>query len=462
MTREDTICAVATGMNNSGIGIIRLSGSRAIDIADSIFIGRKKISEMDTYTAAFGYVTGSDGSEIDETVVLVMRRPHSYTTEDTVEFDLHGGMLVIRKVLDEIVSKGARIAEPGEFTKRAFMGGRIDLSQAEAVMDIISAENDRALSMSVSKLRGSLRSGIEELRERIIYNTAYIESALDDPENYSLEGFSDRLKENVDNMISDVDRMIKTYDEGRIVRDGIRTAIVGRPNVGKSSILNMLLNEDRAIVTDIPGTTRDVLEETARLGGVTLRLVDTAGIRDTGDEVERIGVDKALKNIETAELVLMTVDSSVPFGDEDKDIMARLAGKRTIILLNKTDLTPVTGPDDIREAAEGMAFPPEIIEISALEGRGTDALRNAVEEMFLSGSIDYRNDVVITSERHRGLLIDAREALQRVRESIDAGSPEDFYTIDLMDAYEALGLIIGETLSDDLADKIFSEFCMGK
>ena len=476
MFKNETICAAATGMARSAIGMIRVSGPEAISICDGIFEGKKRISEMDTFTAAFGRIV-DNGTTIDEAVVLVMKAPHTYTTEDTVEIDVHGGTYVMRKVLELLVKKGARLAEPGEFTKRAFLGGRIDMTEAEAVMDVISAETDRALRTSVGQLTGKLRFEILSLRERILYHTAYIESALDDPENYSLDGFSEKLSEDVDEIRTRIDELLATSEEGRVIREGISTAIVGRPNVGKSSMLNRLLGEERAIVTEVEGTTRDTLEEYIDIGGILLKLIDTAGIHSTEDVVEKIGVDKARQSIESADLVLMLLDGADELTEEDRAICSFMKDKRVIVLINKVDkleAKPETGSqgDDsvtnINEEtlseilSEAGASNSKIVYVSAKTGQGIDELKALIKEMFLRNEIDYNDQVYITRERHKALLLTARESLDRVKESIEAGVGEDFLTIDLMAAYETLGEIIGETLEDDLAEKIFAEFCMGK
>lgn len=465
MYKTDTICAVATGMGRSAIGIIRVSGPEAIQVCDGIFKGKKQIKDMESFTAAFGRIMDGD-TILDEAVVLVMKAPHTYTTEDTVEIDLHGGMYVIKKVTELLLEKGVRPAEPGEFTKRAFLGGRIDMTEAEAVMDVINAESDMALSASVNQLTGLLKKEIRDLREKIIYNTAYIESAIDDPENYSLEGFDNELRDRVEEVIDRINVLLKTSDDGRIIKEGIRTAIVGRPNAGKSSILNLLLGENRAIVTDVEGTTRDTLEEYAEIDGIMLKLIDTAGIRDTDDTVEKIGVEKARSSIADADLVLFVVDGSEKINDNDREIMRLLGEKKVVLLINKSDKEKSLDDEEIiRIFQEEMPLnDKEIIAvpISAKTGEGLNELKEKIKSLFFSEQIDYNNQVYITNARNKESLISARVSLEKVIESVDAGVGEDFYTIDLMSAYEALGEIIGEALEDDLADKIFKEFCMGK
>ena len=456
MYTNDTICAVATGMGQSAIGIIRISGPEAITVADKLFRGRKKLSEMPSFTAAFGRIYDGE-TKMDEIIALVMKRPHTYTTEDTVELDCHGGPLVMKRVMELLIKEGVRPAEPGEFTKRAYLGGRIDMTGAEAVMDVINAENDMALQSSLEQLSGSLRKAITELRDKILYETAFIESAIDDPENYSLDGYSDKLIGTIDDIAGSIDKLILTGDEGRIIKEGIRTAIVGRPNVGKSSIMNMLTGTERAIVTDIEGTTRDTLEEYITFGGMTLKLIDTAGIRETEDAVEKIGVDRAIESMNQADLVMLVLDSSDSLNENDIRLIEMIRDRKYIVLVNKSDMAPVLTDADLAGLDKD-----KILQISAKNGEGFDLLRDRIKEMFFSKEIDFNNQVYITNVRHKASLIRAKESLDRVRSSIDAGMGEDFYTIDLMAAYESLGEIIGESLEDDLADKIFSEFCMGK
>ena len=454
MKDSDTICAIATGMGQSAIGIIRISGEDAIEKADKIFRGKRKLSELQSFTASFGGIYDGD-KKLDEVIALVMRGPHTYTTEDTVELDCHGGPLVMKRVLELLIREGIRPAEPGEFTKRAFLGGRIDMTEAEAVMDVISAENDMALASSLEQLSGSLREKTVSLRDRILHETAFIESAIDDPENYSLDGYSEKLDDIIEGLSKEIETLISTSDEGRIIREGIRTAIVGRPNVGKSSIMNMLTGTDRAIVTDIEGTTRDTLEEYINLGGITLKLIDTAGIRDTEDVVEKIGVDRAIESMEAADLIMLVLDSSESLTDNDRELISRLRDKRYIVLINKSDLAQKLDTAELGELQN-------VLYISAKSGQGLDEIRETIREMFFKNEIDFNNQLYITNARHKAALVRAAESLGRVRESIGAGVGEDFYTIDMMAAYESLGEIIGETLEDDLADKIFKDFCMGK
>ncbi len=456
---KDTIAAIATGMGNSGIGIIRLSGDEALAIASKIFKPKnnnKDILTMESYTAAYGLVE-YEGRVYDEAIALVMRGPKTYTAEDVVELDCHGGVTILKEILDLIIKLGARVAEPGEFTKRAFLNGRIDMSQAESVMDLIHAKNDMAAKSSLKQLQGGLRDTITAMRDKLLYNIAYIESALDDPENYSLDAFPQELESTVDNLLITVESLIKSSDNGRLIKEGIRTVIVGRPNAGKSSILNMLLGEDRAIVTDIEGTTRDTLEELINIDGISLNMVDTAGIRDTEDLVEKIGVDKAKDSIKDADLVLYIVDGTTSLDENDFKIMDIIKEKKSITIINKNDMDIVV--DNLLITSK---IDTKIIELSAKQGTGKDILHNLLKEMFFNKEVSYNDELYITNLRHKNLLYDAKESLSKVLESISMGMGEDFYTIDLMAAYASLGKIIGEELEDDLVNKIFAEFCMGK
>ena len=398
-----------------------------------------------------------EGRVYDEAIALVMRGPKTYTAEDVVELDCHGGITILKEILDLIIKLGARVAEPGEFTKRAFLNGRIDMSLAESVMDLIHAKNDMAAKSSLKQLQGDLRDTITAMRDKLLYNIAYIESALDDPENYSLDAFPQELESTVDNLLITVESLIKSSDNGRLIKEGIRTVIVGRPNAGKSSILNMLLGEDRAIVTDIEGTTRDTLEELINIDGISLNMVDTAGIRDTEDLVEKIGVDKAKDSIKDADLVLYIVDGTTPLDENDFKIMDIIKDKKSITIINKNDMDIVV--DNLLITSK---IDTKIIELSAKQGTGKDILHNLLKEMFFNNEVSYNDELYITNLRHKNLLYDAKESLSKVLESISMGMGEDFYTIDLMAAYASLGKIIGEELEDDLVNKIFAEFCMGK
>lgn len=457
--KTDTIAAIATAMSNSGIGIVRISGDEALEVADRIFVskkGNKKVSEMASHTIHYGYV--KDGEDIvDEVMLLIMKAPNSYTTEDTIEIDCHGGVLVMQKILETVLKYGARAAEPGEFTKRAFLNGRIDLSQAESVIDIINAKNDFALQSSVSQLRGSVLEKIKDLRASIIHEIAFIESALDDPEHVDIKSYPQKLLITVKSLWKTVDKMLESADNGRVLREGINTVIVGKPNAGKSSLLNTLVGQERAIVTDIAGTTRDILEEQIRLRGISLNVIDTAGIRDTDDVVEQIGVNKSREYVEKADLVIYVVDSSTPLDENDEEIIASIQDKNAIILLNKSDLHQVTTKEMLKEKIDRKT-----IEISAKEQTGIEELETAIQEMFFHGKISFNDEVYITNVRHKNALEETAKSLQMVINSIENGMPEDFFSIDLMNAYEELGSIIGESVGEDLVNEIFSKFCMGK
>ena len=459
MLYNDTIAAIATGMTSSGIGIIRISGSDAFAVAEKIFRPHKKdkrLSEQETYTIHYGTIM--DGKEtLDEVIVLLMKGPHSYTAEDTVEIDCHGGVFVMKKILELVLRNGARVAEPGEFTKRAFLNGRIDLSQAEAVIDVIQSKNEYALQSSVSQLSGSMSRKVRELREKLIYDIAFIESALDDPEHISLDGYPERLRETLQPIEMELEASIGTFDNGRIMTEGIKTVILGKPNAGKSSLMNVLLGEDRAIVTEIAGTTRDTLEENIRLRGLSLNLIDTAGIRETEDIVEKIGVERARKIADEADLILYVVDGSRELDENDRQILDLIRGRKVIVLLNKTDLEPVLTEEALREAC-GQ----EVIPVSAKEQQGIDRLEEKIQTMFLQGNLNFNDQVMLTNVRHKTAMEQALKSLRLVETSIDNAMPEDFFSIDLMDAYEHLGTILGESLEEDLVNEIFSHFCMGK
>lgn len=455
--QENTIAAISTAVSNSGIGIIRVSGNKAILIIDRIFEGKgKSLKEVSSHTAHYGVIKDGD-LIIDEVLVLVMRGPHSYTGEDTVEIDCHGGALVMKKILETVLRYGAVPAEPGEFTKRAFLNGRMDLSQAEAVMDIICSKNEYAMKSSVNQLKGSISRKVKELRSIILHQVAYIESALDDPEHISLDGYGEELRSVIKPVVNEVKKMLDTADDGRIISEGIRTVILGKPNAGKSSLMNVLLGEERAIVTDVAGTTRDMLEEQIRLGDVFLKLVDTAGIRETEDIVEQIGVSRAKKAAEEADLIIYVVDGACPLDQNDQDIIEMVRGRRAVVLLNKSDLKLVIEVEDLEKKT---GHP--VITISAKEEIGLKKLEKVVSEMFFHGKIGFNDEIVITNVRHKMAFKNAFESLCMVMKGIEDEVPEDFLTIDLMDAYEKLGLIIGESVEEDLINEIFGKFCMGK
>ena len=458
---QDTIAAISTAVSNSGIGIIRISGKDAVAIADRVYRskgGKKRLADQPTHTIHYGYIVDQDEA-VDEVLVMLMRGPKSFTMEDTVEVNCHGGVYAMKRVLDVVLKNGARPAEPGEFTKRAFLNGRIDLSQAESVMDVIQAKNEYALKSSLQQLKGAVRTAIEELRSRILYQTAFIESALDDPEHISLDGYPDRLSEEVHQLQEVLLELIASSENGRILKEGIRTVILGKPNAGKSSLLNALVGEERAIVTDIAGTTRDALEETIAFQGITLNLIDTAGIRETEDVVEKIGVGRAIEKAGEADLILCVFDAARPLDENDREILKVIEGKQAILLLNKTDLAVTLQETKLQELTGGR-YP--VVSVSAKEQTGLSKLTEQIHSLFYQGEISVQDELYITNARQKHALWDAAEGLQRVQESISLGMPEDFYSIDLLAAYEALGTITGETVGEDLVNEIFSRFCMGK
>ena len=458
--KGETIAAISTAVSSSGIGIVRISGDQAFEIADRVYRspkGKKKLSEQQSHTVHYGYIC--DGDEVlDEVLVVLMRAPRSFTAEDTVEIDCHGGEYAIQRVLEAVIKNGAAPAEPGEFTKRAFLNGRMDLSQAEAVMDVIEAKNEYALKSSVGQLRGSIGQKIKDLRAKIIYHIAYIESALDDPEHISLDGYPQELEKENEAWIEMIEKLIRSANDGRIMTEGIKTVILGKPNAGKSSLLNKLCGTEKAIVTDIAGTTRDVLEQSINLHGITLNLMDTAGIRDTEDIVEQIGVQRAKKYAKEADLILYVADSSTALDENDEEIIELFEGRKVIVLLNKSDLEPVTTEQILKEKVGEHP----VICVSAKDETGFEQLEDTLKNMFLEGSLSFNDEVCITNMRHKAALMDAKESLKQVTESIAQDMPEDFFSIDLMSAYESLGTIIGEAVDDDLVNEIFSKFCMGK
>ena len=465
MYSKETIAAISTGMSNSGIGIVRISGEEAFQVIDKIYKGKEVLSKVQSHTIHYGYIV--DGKEtIDEVLVSIMRAPRTFTGEDTVEINCHGGVYVGKRVLDTVLRNGARPAEPGEFTKRAFLNGKMDLSQAEAVIDVITAKNEYALQSSMSQLKGSVKKKIEEIRKQIIYHTAFIETALDDPEHISVDGYGQQLEGVVETLSEELKDLIDSSENGRIMKEGIQTVILGKPNAGKSSLLNVLSGRERAIVTDIEGTTRDVLEEQIQIQGLNLNVIDTAGIRETEDKVEKIGVDKAKEYAEQADLIIYVVDASRELDENDIEIMKIIAGKKAVILLNKMDLNVLISKKNLEQQLQkeisGACENIPMIEISAKEEQGIRDFENLLKKMFLQGEISFNDEVYITNMRQKSALQDAYNSLKKVKESIEMGMPEDFYSIDLMDAYEALGSITGETIGEDLVNEIFSKFCMGK
>ncbi len=462
--KTETISAIATAMTSSGIGIIRVSGEESISVVNKIFSNKnnkKTLMNASSHTVHYGFIY-DENELIDEVLVIVMKAPNSYTTEDTVEIDCHGGILVMNRILETIIKNGARIAEPGEFTKRAFLNGRIDLSKAEAVIDVINSQNEFALKSSVSQLKGSLSNMIKNVREDILFEIAFIESALDDPEHISLDGYDEKLTNKINELLLILDKLLSTASNGKMLKEGINTVIVGKPNAGKSSLLNRLVGEEKAIVTSVAGTTRDVLEESIKLHGIQLNIIDTAGICITNDEVEKIGVEKAKKYALDADLIIYVVDSSIPLDEKDEEIVNLIRDKNKIILLNKTDLDSVVTEDIINEKFKILDNDGLIIKTSTKENIGIDIFENKIKDMFFHGDISFNNEVYITNMRHKEAIDNAYESLKLVKKSLEDNMPEDFYSIDLMNAYTSLGYVIGEEVGEDLVNEIFSKFCMGK
>lgn len=471
--RKETIAAIATGLTDSGIGIIRISGEQAVEIGNRMFVspsGKRILKRAESHKLYYGFIINKADSEneekvpdfnefvLDEVMAVVMKAPKSFTGEDTVEIQCHGGILVMQKILELSLKCGARMAEPGEFSKRAFLNGRMDLAKAEAVMDVIHSQNEYALTASVNQLRGRLSEAVRGMREKLIYEIAFIESALDDPEHISLEDYPERLSSILKEIMQEVRRLLATAENGRWLKEGIRTVIIGKPNAGKSSLLNLLLGEERAIVTDVEGTTRDIIQETVTLDGIQLQVTDTAGIRQTEDTVEKIGVDRSRKYASDADLILYMVDSSVPLDDNDREIISMIQNKNVIVLLNKSDLTTVITENQIEE------FLPDspVIRVSALQGSGIELFEKTVKDMFFQGELKSNRETVLINMRHKEALQEALDSLLLVEQSLANNMPEDFLSIDLMSAYTSLGRIIGEEVDDDLVEEIFRKFCMGK
>lgn len=466
---EKTIVGIASAAGG-GIGIIRVSGSESMKIADSIFhpgkfnneenealIDKSYLQQQKSHTIHYGFIIDGNNEVVDEVMVSVMKAPATYTREDVVEINCHGGNYILQRVMQLLLEKGAFLAEPGEFTKRAFLNGRIDLSQAEAVMKMISSKNEFALQSAVKQLEGSVSKYIQQIREQILYEMGRIESALDDPEHYDLTGYSDELFDKTEQQIVSLQRLLDRFENGRMKSEGINTVIVGKPNAGKSSLMNILLDEDRAIVTDIAGTTRDALQESVRLGGLMLNLIDTAGIHNTEDTVEKIGVDRAKQYIEQADFILFVVDGSEEWSDEDEQILPLIAQKKGIILLNKADLKVKVSELFLKDKLSW-----DTIAFSNETKQGLQQLEQYITDKFERGDLQFNDQICLTSIRHKNAVMQAVNALHRVEQSIKDGMPEDFFTIDLMEAYQQLGLINGDTATEDLVNKIFEEFCMGK
>lgn len=458
MFYDDTIAAIATASLSGGVSILRISGEDAVNAADRILqLKNKTLSECQSHTVHYGFVVDERLQRLDEVIVLLMRAPNSYTREDVVEIQCHGGVLICQEILDLILRQGVRMAEPGEFTKRAFLNGRIDLSQAEAVMDLIESKSRYAMESSMSQLKGSVKERIVKLRNQILDDVAFIEAALDDPEHISMNDFEDEFSENLNNCICELTKIKENYKNGRMIKEGIQTVIIGRPNVGKSSFLNRILGVERAIVTDVPGTTRDTLEEDVRLGDLLLHVIDTAGIHETEDVVERIGIEKALESMGTADFCILLINGNEDLTEEDIDLMKKISDVPGVILLNKSDLSVKVDLESLSEYTEK-----EVISFSAKTGDGFLELENYVKKQFYLEQLSFNDEVYISNERQKQAVEESFVSLMNVKESMEMNLGEDFYTIDLMHAYERLGRIIGESVDDDLVDTIFKKFCMGK
>lgn len=456
---DDIIAAISTPLGSGGISIVRMSGAGCIALADTFFRGKRPLSEKNTHTISYGkLIDPQTGDVIDEVLVSVMRAPHTYTTEDIVEINCHGGYYVTQRILQTVLAAGARLAEPGEFTKRAFLNGRMDLTQAEAVIDVIQSKTELSRQAAVGQLEGRLKKEVRAMREQLIDMIASIEAVIDYPDYDIEEETYDSMEQGAQALLSRMDTLLAHADRGKILREGLQTVIVGKPNVGKSSLLNLLLEEERAIVTDIPGTTRDTVEEMIQIDGIPIQIVDTAGIRQTGDAVERLGVEKSKAYAAQADLILMMLDSSRPLEQEDKEILSFIKEKHSIILLNKSDLTQQLSIEELSQ------FVPkeQILSISVHQGSGLDALMDAIKNMFFSGTVQADEDALLGNVRHKTALLAAREAMAHCLETIRTRMPEDFISMDLQDASRALGEITGDVADEEIIDRIFTKFCLGK
>ena len=461
MFYEDTIAAIATSSKNGSISIIRVSGKDSFSLVSNIFYNRNgnniDLLKCSSHTIQYGFICDEKKKQLDEVLVLLMKAPRSYTAEDVIEIQCHGGHYICQLILKQLINQGIRIAEPGEFTKRAFLNHRIDLSQAESVMDVIQSKSKIALENSLQQLKGNVKKKIVDLRESILEDVAYLEAALDDPEHISLDEFNEKIQEHVDYLLKELNHLIENSNNGRLIKEGIRTVIIGKPNVGKSSLLNCMLRENRAIVTDIPGTTRDTLEEDIIIGNTLLHLIDTAGIRQTDNKIESIGIEKAKENLQQADFVICVLNQNEKLSKEDREVLSLIEDKNGVILLNKADLSSVIQQEDIEIYSNK-----KIIPFSTKKGEGLEELENYLNQLFIEDKIDSNEEIYITNMRQRQALLDAKESIEKVKESIFLGMPEDMYSIDLTDAYESLGKILGETIEEDIIEKIFKDFCMGK
>jgi tRNA modification GTPase len=454
----DTIAAISTPMGEGGIAIVRVSGKEAIPIVDKIYRGKHTLSSVDSHTIHYGYlIDPQSGQKVEEVLVSVLREPKTYTREDIVEVNCHGGIVSVKRVLDLILDAGARLAEPGEFTKRAFLNGRIDLSQAEAVIDLIRAKTDRAMNVALQQVEGRLSRKVQALRQKLIETLAHIEVTIDYPEHDVEEMTQQLLQEKALAVRKEIEQLLQTADQGKILREGLATVIIGRPNVGKSSLMNALVHENRAIVTDVPGTTRDVLEEYVSVRGVPLRLVDTAGIRETEDIVERIGVERSRKELEKADLILLVLNFAEALTEQDRQLLKLVRGMKTIVVVNKTDLEQKIDLTEVRTLFSG-----QIITTSLKEDEGIEELEQAIANLYFSGGVEAGDVTYVSNARHISLLKQAKRAIEDALHGLEAGVPVDVVQIDLQKTWELLGEIIGDAVSESLIDQLFSQFCLGK
>ena len=459
MFNDDTIAAISSAPGEGGIGIVRISGNDSLNILGKIFKGYKdrSIKDLKSYTMRYGFIYDGD-KKIDEVIVSFMKSPKTYTTEDIFEIYCHGGPIPVRRILETVLKTGARLAEPGEFTKRAFLNGRIDLSQAEAVVDMIRSKTEKSADAALNQLQGALANQLKKIKDSLIDIMAHIEATIDFPDEDIDDVLYESLIKDCDNSIHDIDKLIKTADTGKILREGLNTVIVGRPNVGKSSLLNALINENRAIVTDVPGTTRDVIEEQLNIRGIPVNLIDTAGIRKTNDVVEKIGVEKTKEYFNKADIIIFMLDSSEEYTEEDEEIFKLIKDKKTIILINKVDL-----PEKLdRSKIDKYKYGKTIIDVSIKDNKGIDLLRDEIYNFVYSGEVKYNQEILVTNIRHKNLLIKAKDSLINAKDTIVQKLPLDFVSIDLREALDSIGEITGETIQEDIVNRIFSKFCIGK